>query len=48
MIEATYRVIEATRKYWRPTMERREVVDLFGETVVIEISESKGYSNGNN
>jgi len=23
-------------------MERREVIDLFGETVILEISESKG------
>jgi hypothetical protein len=42
MIEAAQRVIEATRQHWEPAMERREVVDLFGETVVIEISEAKG------
>ena len=42
MIEsAAKRVIERTRANWEFEMERREVVDLFGETVVIEISESK-------
>lgn len=40
MEAAAQRIIEKTAKDF--TMERREVIDLFGETVVLEISEAKG------
>jgi hypothetical protein len=40
MIEAAQQILRVTAREF--DMERREVVDLFGETVVIEISEAKG------
>lgn len=42
MEAAAQRILAVTQTEWEPTMERREVIDLFGERVVLEISEAKG------
>jgi hypothetical protein len=41
MTDALEKILAVTAADLGVTMERREVIDLFGETVVIEISESK-------
>ena len=41
MIEVAQRILAVTAAHLEPFMERREVIDLFGETVVLEFSEAK-------